>query len=171
MDEELGAHRRWIVLRTRAGRETWALENVEGHGFKAYLPRILERQNHYGQKLAIAAPLFPTYLFVFADRWRDLLSVFGIIGVIMRGTEPDFVPNRVIAEIRARESDGLVVLPKAKPQIGINSTVRVTNGPLCGHVGIVAGMREQQRVRVLLELMGRKTDVLFAERDLALVAA
>jgi transcriptional antiterminator RfaH len=164
-------HRRWIVLRTRAGREGYALENVVGHGTEAYLPRILERQNHYGQKLAVAVPLFPTYLFVYVDRWRDLLSVFGIIGVIMRGSDPDFVPNRVITEIRARESDGLVVLPKAKPQIGLNSTVRVTNGPFRDHTGIVAGMREHQRVRVLLELMGRKTDVLFAERDLALVAA
>src|SRR5262245_42886179 len=170
MDSGFGSHKRWIVLRTRAQREAWALENIILKGFDAYLPRVLERQHQQRQKLAVAVPLFPTYMFCLVDRWRDLLSIFGVVGVVMRGTEPDFVPNRIIADIRARETDGLVVLPKPPQTIGANSQVRVTKGAFRDHIGIVAGMREHERCKVLIDFLGRKTDVLISKADLVLAA-
>ena len=165
-------HRRWIVLRTRPSRETYAQENVSALGFECYLPRILERQSRNGQKVSIAAPLFPTYLFVLAERWRVLLTTFGVVSVIMRGSEPDCIPNRIIADLRQRETpDGLIELPKPKQGIALHSKVRILKGPFRDHVGIVAGMRDHQRVRILLDFLGRKTDILIASADLQIEAA
>jgi transcriptional antiterminator RfaH len=168
----MGLHRRWIVLRTRAYREAFAEEKVAELGIETYLPRILERQRRQDQKLAVAAPLFPTYMFALVDQWRCLLSVFGVVGVIMRGSEPEFMPSREIVRLRSLQTaDGLVQLPKPPPEIAPGNEVRILKGPFIDHVGLVAGMREHERVRVLLDLLGRKTDVLIASSDLAIVAA
>jgi transcriptional antiterminator RfaH len=163
--------RRWIVLRTRTSREAWAQEHVAACGFQTYLPRILERQRRHEQKLAIAVPLFPSYLFALVDQWRCLLTTFGIVGVVMRGSEPEFMPNREIERMRALHNlDGLVDLPKPPPAIGLNTKVQITKGPFRDHVGIVAGMREHDRVKVLIDFLGRKTDALIASNDLVVAA-
>jgi transcription antitermination factor NusG len=163
--------KRWIVCRTRGGRENWALENATAQKFECYLPKILERVTFNEQKLAVARPLFPSYMFVLADRWRVLLSTFGIIGIIMRGSEPDSLPNRVINDLRQREGDdGIIVLPKPKAVLGPNSQVQILKGPFAGHVGVIANMRPHERARVLLDFLGRKTDVLIANSDLAIAA-
>jgi transcription antitermination factor NusG len=166
------ATKRWIVVRTRGGRENWALENATAQKFECYLPKILERVTFNDQKLSVARPLFPSYMFVLADRWRVLLSTFGIVGIVMRGSEPDCLPNRVIHDLREREGDdGIIVLPKPKAVLGPNSQVQILKGPFQGHAGVIANMRPHERARVLLDFLGRKTDVLIANSDLALIAA
>jgi transcription antitermination factor NusG len=166
------ANKRWIVCRTRGGRESWALENATAQHFECYLPKILERVTFNDQKLSVARPLFPSYMFVLADRWRVLLSTFGIVGIIMRGSEPDCLPSRVINELRQREGDdGIIVLPKPKAVLGPNSQVQILKGPFAGHVGVIANMRPHERARVLLDFLGRKTDVLIANADLTAIAA
>jgi transcription antitermination factor NusG len=163
--------KRWIVVRTRGGRESWALENATRQQFECYLPKILERVTINDQKLCVARPLFPSYMFVFADRWRVLLSTFGVVGIIMRGSEPESLPTRVINILREREgSDGIITLPKPEAVLGPKSKVQILKGPFQGHVGVVASMRPHERARVLLDFLGRKTDVLIASTDLALAA-
>jgi transcription antitermination factor NusG len=170
MDGSSGSYARWIVVRTRVARENWALENVAAQGFEAYLPRIIEKQNRNGQKVAIAVPLFPTYLFVLAHQWRVLLSTFGVVSVIMRGSEPDALPKRVIEELKSRQNaDGFVELPKAQT-IQTGSKIRIIGGPFRDHVGVIAGMRENHRCRVLVDFLGRKTDVLIGAGELVLAA-
>jgi transcription antitermination factor NusG len=164
-------HRRWIVLRTRASREAWAEENVAALGVQTYLPRILERQRRNDQKLAVAVPLFPSYLFALVDQWRHLLTVFGVVGVVLRGNEPEFMPSREIERLwQSHSADGLVQLPKPPPTIGVGTSVRIIKGPFCDHVGLVAGMPKHDRVKVLLDFLGRKTDVLLASSDLVIAA-
>jgi transcription antitermination factor NusG len=163
--------KRWIVVRTRGGRENWALENATAQEFECYLPKILERVTFNNQKLAIARPLFPSYMFVLADRWRVLLSTYGIVGIIMRGSEPDCLPSRVIHDLREREGeDGIIVLPKPKPVLGPKSEVQILKGPFAGHIGVIANMRPHERAKVLIDFLGRKTDVLIANSDLAIAA-
>jgi len=171
---ELGdsPHRRWIVARTRSGREIWAMENACALGYQVYLPKIIERRSRHGQKVTVPVPLFPTYLFVLAaDRWRILLSAFGVAGIVMRGSEPDTLPKKIIEQIRSRENtDGFIELPKIEEPIRPDVKVQILKGPMAGHVGVVAGMRDHQRCKVLVEFLGRKTDCLIATTDLMAAA-
>jgi len=170
--DEIARHSRWIVLRTRFGREAWAMENASALGFTCYLPRVLEAHRRKGVKTMIAAPLFPSYLFCsISDQWRILLNTYGVIGVILRGAEPDAVPRTVIENLRSREtSDGFVQLPKKAEILGVNSKIRVNSGPFAGHFGIVAGMPGNQRCRVLLDFLGRKVTTLIAESAVTVAA-
>ncbi len=147
----------WLVARTQTNREVWAQENVIRQGYVCYLPRLMTRTGPRNAGLMLAKPLFPSYLFVLCNRWRWLLGTFGVIGVIMRGETPDRLRDPIIQQLRMAEgSDGFVRLPPMRD----SARVKIMRGPLAGREGLVQGMSDRERVRVLLDVMGRRTDVL-----------
>ena len=64
------------------------------------------------------------------------------------------MPEAVIAELKGRERDGLVRLPQP-PQLKLGDRVQISRGMFAGQFGLYAGMRPQQRVAVLLAVLGR----------------
>jgi transcriptional antiterminator RfaH len=154
---------RWIVARSHPSREAWAAEQCTRQGFSVFLPRILELNGHGARRAALAKALFPSYLFIeIEQRWRPLLSTFGIRSVVMRGEAPDIVPLGVIEQLRRRQDpDGFIELPKRQR----GDRIRIRRGPFAGHQGLVAGMSAHERVRVLLGVLGGQTTVIVAERD------
>jgi transcription antitermination factor NusG len=154
------------VLKTKPKQERWAASNVARQNFEWYFPQFIERDRRH--QLAVARPLFPGFLFVhIGEQWYCLLSTFGVIGAIMRGDCPDTMPDRAIYQLHMREAPtGYIDLPAAPPRVRISGQAKITKGPLQGHTGLVTGMRDNERVKVLFDILGRKTEVLVAERDL-----
>lgn len=158
----------WFVVRTHHQRESWAVENLLRQGATVYLPRIAERARIGRNRTHIYRPkyLFPGYVFVKTDgQWRFLLGTYGIAAVIMQSPiSPGLVPDPVIDDIRAREDqDGLVILPdrvSSKERFRKGEQVRVASGVYSGYIGIYDGTGPQDRERVLLDFLGRKTRVL-----------
>lgn len=161
----------WFVCRTQPYRELWAAENVARQNGIYYLPKILESVRivvrGVRKKEFRTRPLFPCYLFVKAQegQWRFLLNTFGISAVVMHAEQPGLLPGHVVDRLKAREKDGLVVLPAAN-KFDSEQPVRLIKGAFSGHVGIVQGNSASERVRVLLDLLGRKTSFLVAESSL-----
>jgi transcriptional antiterminator RfaH len=63
------------------------------------------------------------------------------------------VPNAVIDELKAREHNGAIELPRRdgfKP----GDSVRLTAGPFAGIAGLYQGQRPHERVEVLLMFLG-----------------
>jgi transcription antitermination factor NusG len=71
----------------------------------------------------------------------------------MDGEQPARVPDAVIAEIRSRERNGLVELPKPRGFVP-GMRVKVLQGPLREQIGLLAALRPHERVLVLLQLLG-----------------
>jgi transcription antitermination factor NusG len=65
------------------------------------------------------------------------------------------VPDAVIDEIRSRERDGIIELPKP-PAARLGDAVRILRGPFEGRLAIYAGMKPRARVEVLLALLGSR---------------
>lgn len=86
-----------------------------------------------------------------AARWAP-----GVATVILNGASPAKVPDTVIAEIKSREVDGLIELPKALPPPGLRpgAQVKILAGPFRGFVATLIGLRPRERVEVLLALLG-----------------
>jgi transcriptional antiterminator RfaH len=79
----------------------------------------------------------------------------------MNGVGPAAVPEAVIEDLKARETGGLIDLPKpAKFRTG--DRLRVIHGPFAGHVGLSAGMKPHERVEVLLAILGGSQRVTLA---------
>src|SRR5215475_5432955 len=97
-------------------------------------------------------------------RWWDVRWCVGVAAVIMSGSEPARLSDRIVDEIRGRERGGLVGLPRDKFRTG--ETVRVTHGPFSGQLGLYQGQRPHERVLVLLALLGGQQRVELAGGDI-----
>jgi transcriptional antiterminator RfaH len=144
----------WAACRLRPHRESVALHWLTLKGFESYCPHLRDFRIRYGRRVEHRPALFPGYCFVLIRlQWSTIASAPGVMGLIVNGSGPAKVPDQVIAEIRQREIDGLVELPKS-PEMRSGDRVRVVAGPFAGQFGLYAGMRPRARVEVLLTLLG-----------------
>ena len=158
---------RWYCAYTKAAAEQWARTNLWEHGFDVYLPLYRKRRRHARRLVVAPAPLFPRYLFVRADLEergaRGIEFARGVSHLVGFGAGPTPVPERVIAELRAREgADGLVDLDDrqgAASRYHSGDRVRIAEGALLDSVGLFQRRLDRERVIVLLELLGRQTQV------------
>jgi transcriptional antiterminator RfaH len=150
---------RWYVVHTRPNGEETALRNLERQGFIAYLPRGQRRVSHARRSRTVLRPFFPRYLFVGldldAERWQAIRSTFGVSGLIGDGDRPLPVPAGVVEDIRSREDDTGAVTHAEPPPFALGERVQVLDGPLRDSWGLFAGVGENERIHVLLQLMGR----------------
>src|SRR5262249_17099507 len=144
----------WAAAQLQPQRDTLALHFLRQAGFETYAPRLRECRTVKGRKVVHTPLLFPSYVFVFIRlQWSAAHWCPGVIRLVMDGTAPAHVPDVVIDEIRKRERNGLVELPKPPPA-RFGDAMRILRGPFAGRVGLCAGMRPRQRVEILLQLLG-----------------
>ena len=94
-----------------------------------------------------------------ASRWRALRSTFGVEDLIWQGDKPAPVPEGVVEEIRCREDAcGLVPLVRQSP-FKKGDPVQVIDGAFTDQIGIFDCETDDERVILLLELLGRKIKV------------
>jgi transcriptional antiterminator RfaH len=150
---------RWYAVYTRPHEETRALEHLLRQGYLAYLPRYRTRISHARRHQAVLRPLFPRYLFAGIDRtsmrWRPILSTVGVVDIIRAGDEPAPIPCEIVAAIREREEAGGFDRFDPRQLLRLGELVRVTAGALEDMVGRLVELRDQDRVVVLLDLLGR----------------
>lgn len=164
-----GGTDRWYVVHTQPHGESRALANLLRQGFKAYLPRYRGRRSHAGRVDSVAKPLFPRYLFVAMDitreRWRAIHSTFGVSHLVSSGDAPTPVPPGVVEAIRVHEdADGWILLGTPR-SIAVGEPVRVLDGAFADQVGLFAAMSDDQRIDVLLDLLGRQVRVTLPARS------
>lgn len=163
--------RSWYIVRTHARAEAKAALNLERQGFAIYLPRYLKRRRHARRVEIVQAPLFPRYLFVAIDkatqRWRSIQSTFGVAQLVCNGDDPSAVSAVIVEELRKRE-DGKGFVQLARRGFARGEKVRVVEGVFSACLGLFEGMSDNERVTILLDLLGRKVRVVM---DLDSVAA
>ena len=151
----------WFVAATHPHQETQAIENLLRQGFKAYCPTIIKHIRHARRAYDGRRPLFPGYVFVeepgLGQRWRPLLSTYGVRTVIMYDERPAKLPEGFVEGLKAREVDGIVGKPEAPFQVG--QTVTIRGGAFDGLIAQIVEMKSNDRVMVLLDLLKRKTPV------------
>ena len=159
----------WACARLEPHRERLAVHCLGVNGYEVYLPRLRERRISHGRRIEVRPPLFPGYAFVLIHlQWHAARWAPGTLGLIMDGTRPAKVADEVIEEIRRREVDGLIDLPKPPPlRRGVR--VRILSGPFTGHLAIFTDMRPRQRVEILLQLLGGEQRVTLAKKDIEVV--
>jgi transcriptional antiterminator RfaH len=149
----------WYAIYTRPHEETKALQHLLRQGYSAYLPRYRTRISHARRHQTVLRPLFPRYLFAGIDResmrWRPILSTVGVVDIVRTGDEPAPVPSEIVAAIREREDAGGFDRLDPRQSLRLGELVRVTAGALEDMVGMLVELHDQDRVVVLLELLGR----------------
>src|ERR1700693_233799 len=156
---------RWYVVHTQAQGEDRADLNLRRQGFVTYLPRYLRARRHARRTETIASPLFPRYLFVAMDvardRWRAVQSTLGLSNLVAVGGDPIPLPEGVVDEIRARESEQGLVRLGLPAGVEPGSPVRLIDGVFAEHKGVFERLADGRRVTVLLKLLGREVRIFF----------
>jgi transcriptional antiterminator RfaH len=154
---------RWYVAHTQPQGEAKACWNLGNQGFVVYLPRYLKRRRHARRTDWVLAPLFPRYIFIGMNlavaRWRAIRSTVGIAGLICQCDQPMPVPFGIVETIQARGNEKGVVTLLTEPAFGKGERVHITEGTLRGLNGLFESVTDEERVVILLDLLGREVRV------------
>ena len=144
-----GRDRQWYVVRTKARKEGFAVQQLERRGVAVFLPRILE----YGRDEV--APLFPGYLFVhiqLLEQYYRVVWAPGVRSFVAFGPTPTPVHDSVIWFIATSAGEGGVIRPLAPFKVG--DRVQIKSGPLAGLIAVVQRPCSQRgRVQILLDFL------------------
>lgn len=150
----------WFAAHTQAKSEEKAAQHLMRQGFSIYLPRYMKRRSHSRKVDFVPAPLFPRYIFIAMDiaitRWRAISSTVGISHLICNGNKPVCVPTSVIEAIRAQENKNGYVSIAESLDYHQGQSVDISSGPFQNLTGIFEVMTDNERVTVLLEILGRQ---------------
>lgn len=159
-----GAAERWFLVFTKAAGEETAKVNLERQGYGVYYPRLLRPTLRQGRWADRIVALFPRYLFVQLDILRQALSpvrsTLGVTSIVRFGDESKVVPDTIIEGLirRADPQTGLHRLSSC-PTLQPGCKVHVVAGVFGGLDGIFEREAADERVVVLLKLLGRDTPV------------
>jgi transcriptional antiterminator RfaH len=163
---------RWYVVQTQPHSERKACSHLIRQGFETYLPQYLKKRRHARKTEIVPAPLFPRYLFVLFDiatqPWRPIRSTIGVNHLVCQGDSPASVCHGVVQGLKGREDERGFIKLINPLRFARGDQVRVLDGVFSNWVGLFEGMTDEERVTVLLELLGRKVRVVM---DLDSVAA
>lgn len=150
----------WYVARSKPGKEKIACENISRQGIRVFLPlykRTVRRMNAFETKLR---PVFPGYVFFRSpeDRavWRAVGGSIGVSYLVWGdGRQPRPVPNNFMDDLIASCAKGLMSI--GSDQLSVGKKVRINVGPLSGHLGKILSLDRNDRVALLLDIMGAAT--------------
>lgn len=151
---------RWFVAKTRPNGEQKAQFHLRRQGFEVYLPQFLRRISHARRVTWQPRPLFPCYLFIAMSeaqqRWRAINSTTGISHLICDDRGPVPIPSDVVNDLRNAEDERGLVLTGRKVPFAKGTAVKIISGALADHTGRFEDTTDDERVVILLDLLGRE---------------
>ena len=154
---------RWYVVHTQIHAEDRAKSNLERQNFEVYLPKYQKFRRHARRVDRVRRPLFPRYLFVRFDpdrsRWRAISGTVGVTHLVSHGEQPTAVPDKIVDAIKARHNDSGLVVLNSPQAFRPGQKLEIVDGPLAWHSAVFERLDDNERVVVLLELLGRQVNV------------
>lgn len=161
-DQKLLSPLRWYLAQLKPSGLISAERNLARQGFASFCP--LQRMVKTEKKLAklVDKPLFPGYLFINFDPatspWRKINSTYGVAKLVTFGLQaPMPVPMGLVSGLKSRCDEFGHLLPPRNLKKG--EKVRVLSGPFSDFITTIDQVSDDQRIWVLLDLMGRQTRV------------
>jgi len=159
---------RWFAVHALPFCELRAQVNLENQGFRTFMPKRHKTVRHARKLRTVESPFFPRYLFVVLDldrdQWRSVNGTFGVSRLVMRGELPEPVPRGVVETLLA-SADPRGILHLAD-RLKVGSPVRMLAGPFAERLAMLEHLDDLGRVRVLVDMLGRKVSISTAAKDL-----
>jgi transcription antitermination factor NusG len=153
----------WFALWTHSNCEERVREQLEGQGFRTFLPTVRDWSRRAGVRRLIARPMFPSYLFVqhAIDKrsYVDIMKTKGLVRILgERWDRLEPIPSREVAGIQRLVEAPLPVMPH--PYLQQGQRVRIVDGPLAGVEGLFVRSRPERGLLVLtVDLLRRSVAV------------
>lgn len=158
----------WYLAQLKPNSHQIAERNLTRLGFRIFFPRHQETRRGNGRFSTALRPMFPGYMFVAFDPtrglWRAINGTYGVSRLVCAGNAPQQVPQEIVSGLMAR-CDGAGVFDTLTP-FRPGEKVRIGAGPFLDFIAGVEEIATDQRVWVLLDLMGRQTRVAVGQKAL-----
>jgi transcriptional antiterminator RfaH len=167
----MNANREWYVVQTHPNAEMRAAEHLRRQGFEVYMPRCRKLRRHARKTETVVRPLFPRYLFVApgkaSEGWHAVRSTVGVSTIVGSELGPTRVRDTVMQDLRQREDEAGFFQSDPRPRFSPGEKLRLLDGALSLCVGLFESMTDNDRVSVLLEMLGRSVRVVVNYEDVA----
>lgn len=152
----------WACAMTYSMREAEAVVNLRRQGFKTFYPFFFVKDR--------IVPAFPGYIFILTDdhSWPAVWNTRGVLRPLTGATgstetrKPARVPDEFIENMRRYARPRSSFVGDAFPH---GTVVKIRRGPFAERTALVL-LSGEERVRVLLHLLGRPHEVEFLVEEL-----
>ena len=151
----------WFILQFKPNAHYQAEKNLNQQGFETFLPLQDTTSRKLSRFINTSKPLFPGYMFIRFDRaesnWHKINNTYGVSRLITFNSILKSVPNNIIDSLMKRYDLSGKLLPIKKLRKGDQVTVLM--GPFANFIATVEKYEADQRIWILMDLMGRKTKI------------
>ena len=158
---------KWYLVQVKKNAYKLAEVNLCRQGFSCFQPLLKVTTRNGAVFKEVAKPLFPGYLFVAFDPvcapWQKINNSLGVARLLMQDGVPQALPNGVVEDLAARlDSTGQLV---RSGDIHKGDDVCMNSGPFVGLLAKVERLEPNQRVSLLIKLMGLETRLTADAKD------
>jgi len=149
----------WYALYTRHQHEKAVAHILSNKGLEIFLPLYTVAHRWQDRTKQLSLPLFPCYVFLRGglDRRLQVLTTPGLYSIVGCAGRPAVIPEVEIDAVRRVVESYLRVEPH--PFLRCGGWVRVKSGPLLGLEGILVRKKNDFRLVLSVELLGRSAAV------------
>jgi transcription antitermination factor NusG len=143
---------------------------LRAKGYREFLPMYRIKRQWSDRRKEVEVPLFTGYVFCQFDAqipWT-IVSTPGVIRIVGTKKEIAAIDDKEIEAIRIAADSGKKVQPCS--YVGAGDRVRITNGPLAGIEGIVAGYTNGRRLALSVNLIQSSVSVEVDDCNMVLIS-
>jgi transcriptional antiterminator RfaH len=160
----------WFILQFKPNAHHQANKNLNQQGFETFLPLHDTTSRNASRFINAKRPLFPGYMFITFDRanskWHKINNTYGVSRLVTFNTTLESIPDTFVYNLMKRYDLSGNLLPIQKLKKGDH--VKVLNGPFANFIATVEKYEADQRIWILMDLMGRKTKIQTPSDNLSL---
>ena len=152
----------WFILQFKSNSHQRAAKNLNQQGFETFLPLHDTTSRKSSRFINTSKPLFPGYMFIRFDKadteWHKINNTYGVSRLITFNSILKSIPTIFIDHLMKRYDLSGKLIPIQKLKKGDHVTV--LKGPFANFIATVEKYEEDQRIWILMDLMGRKTKII-----------
>ena len=149
----------WFILQFKSNSHHIAAKNLNRQGFETFLPLHDTTSRKLSRFINTSKPLFPGYMFIRFDKaeseWHKVNNTYGVSRLITFNSVLKSIPTNFVDSLMKRYDLSDKLLPVQKLKKG--DQVELLTGPFANFIATVETYESDQRIWILMDLMGRKT--------------
>ena len=151
----------WFILQFKPNAHYQANKNLNQQGFETFLPLNNTTSRNASRFINANRPLFPGYMFITFDRteskWHKINNTYGVSRLVTFNSTLKSIPDIFVNNLMKRYNLSGNLLPIKKLKKG--DQVKLLKGPFANFAATVEKYEDDQRIWVLMDLMGRVTKI------------
>jgi transcriptional antiterminator RfaH len=151
----------WFIIQFKSNSHHIAAKNLTRQGFEIFLPLYETTSRRLSRFINTSKPLFPGYMFIKFDRaesdWHKINSTYGVSRLITFNSILKSIPTDFVHHLMKRYDLSGKLLPTQKLKKGDQVTVLI--GLFANFIATIEKYEADQRIWILMDLMGRKTKI------------